>query len=64
MAVLGDGGTMMGISAFWTAARHRISCITVVCNNRSYFNDEVHLEKVAIIARGRPVEQVGRARDD
>lgn len=58
VAVLGDGDTMMGISAFWSAARYGIPLIAVVCNNRSYFNDEVHQEKVARM-RGRPVENKG-----
>lgn len=62
VGVLGDGDTMMGISAFWTAARYKIPLIAVVCNNRSYFNDEVHQEKVARM-RDRPVENksVGQA---
>ncbi|MDU8945717.1 thiamine pyrophosphate-binding protein [Ovoidimarina sediminis] len=62
VAVLGDGDTMMGISAFWTAARYGIPLVAVVCNNRSYFNDEVHQEKVARM-RGRPVENksIGQA---
>lgn len=58
VAVLGDGDTMMGISALWTAARYGIPFILIVCNNRSYFNDEVHQEKVAVI-RGRPVANKG-----
>jgi thiamine pyrophosphate-dependent acetolactate synthase large subunit-like protein len=49
---------MMGISAFWSPARYGIPLIAVVCNNRSYFNDEVHQEKVARM-RGRPVENKG-----
>jgi len=55
VAVLGDGDTMMGISALWTAARYQIPMLVIVCNNRSYYNDEVHQEKVAKV-RGRPVE--------
>lgn len=58
VGVLGDGDTMMGISAFWTAARYDVPLITVVCNNRSYFNDEVHQEKVALM-RDRPVANKG-----
>lgn len=62
VGVLGDGDTMMGISAFWTAARYGVPLITIVCNNRSYFNDEVHQERVARM-RGRPVENkaIGQA---
>ena len=61
-AVLGDGDTMMGNSALWTAARYNIPFIAVICNNRSYFNDEVHQEKVAR-TRQRPVENksIGQA---
>lgn len=62
VAVLGDGDTMMGVSALWTAARYEIPMLVVVCNNRSYFNDEIHQEKVAK-TRGRPVENkwIGQA---
>jgi len=45
----------MGNSAVWTAVHYRIPCLMIVCNNRSFFNDELHQERVAI-ARGRPVE--------
>jgi thiamine pyrophosphate-dependent acetolactate synthase large subunit-like protein len=34
---------------------HAIPLLVVVCNNRSYYNDEEHQERVAH-ARGRPVE--------
>ena len=52
----------MGATAIWTAAHHRIPMLVVVANNRSYFNDEVHQERVAI-DRDRPVENkhVGQA---
>ena len=55
VAVLGDGDTMMGISALWTGVRYQVPFLLVVCNNRSYFNDEVHQEKVAVM-RDRPIE--------
>lgn len=62
VAVLGDGDTMMGLSALWTAAHYRIPMLVVVCNNQSFFNDEVHQEKVARM-RARPVENkaIGQA---
>ena len=62
VAVLGDGDVMMGVSALWTAARYYIPFILIVCNNRSYFNDEVHQEKVATM-RDRPVgnKSIGQA---
>jgi thiamine pyrophosphate-dependent acetolactate synthase large subunit-like protein len=55
VAVLGDGDLLMGASALWTAARYRLPLLVVVANNRSFFNDEIHQERVAR-ARGRPVE--------
>ncbi|HEY8611190.1 MAG TPA: thiamine pyrophosphate-dependent enzyme, partial [Roseomonas sp.] len=62
VAVLGDGDTLMGLTALWTAARYRIPMLIVVSNNQSFFNDEVHQEKVAR-ERGRPVENkwIGQA---
>lgn len=58
VAVLGDGDYLMGVTALWTAARYGIPLLVVVANNRSFFNDEVHQEKVAV-TRGRPVENKG-----
>lgn len=58
VAVLGDGDFLMGSTALWTAARYRIPLLVVVANNASFFNDEVHQERVAV-ARGRPVENKG-----
>jgi thiamine pyrophosphate-dependent acetolactate synthase large subunit-like protein len=55
VAVLGDGDFLMGVTAFWTAVRYEIPLLVVVANNRSFFNDEVHQEKVALV-RERPVE--------
>lgn len=55
IAVIGDGDYMMGVNALWTAANARIPFLMVVCNNRSFFNDEVHQERVAR-QRNRPVE--------
>jgi thiamine pyrophosphate-dependent acetolactate synthase large subunit-like protein len=55
LAVIGDGDFMFSSSAFWTAARYRIPLLVVVANNRSYFNDEIHQERIAR-KRSRPVE--------
>jgi thiamine pyrophosphate-dependent acetolactate synthase large subunit-like protein len=65
VAVMGDGDYLMGATALWTAARHRLPLLVVVANNRSYFNDEVHQYRVAL-RRGRPVENrwVGQRLDD
>ena len=45
----------MGVTALWTAVHYRIPLLVVVCNNRSFFNDELHQERVARI-RNRPPE--------
>ena len=45
----------MGVTALWTAAHYRIPLLIVVANNRSFYNDEVHQERVARM-RNRPVE--------
>ena len=55
VAILGDGDFMMGVSAIWTAARYKIALLILVSNNRSFFNDEIHQERVAI-QRERPLE--------
>ncbi len=55
VAVLGDGDYLMGVTALWTAAHYRIPLLVVVANNRSFYNDEVHQERVAR-TRNRPVE--------
>ncbi len=55
IAVCGDGDFMMGVTAIWTAAHYKIPLLIVVANNRSFFNDELHQERVARM-RNRPVE--------
>jgi thiamine pyrophosphate-dependent acetolactate synthase large subunit-like protein len=55
IGLLGDGDFLMSNSAVWTATHYKIPCLMIVCNNRSFFNDEAHQERVAK-ARGRPPE--------
>jgi thiamine pyrophosphate-dependent acetolactate synthase large subunit-like protein len=55
IAVCGDGDFMMGCTAVWTAVHYRIPILFVVANNRSFYNDEVHQERMAV-ARNRPVD--------
>jgi thiamine pyrophosphate-dependent acetolactate synthase large subunit-like protein len=55
VAICGDGDYLMGVTALWTAAHYRIPLLLVVANNRSFFNDELHQERVARM-RNRPVE--------
>lgn len=65
IGVIGDGDYLMGVNALWTASHDRIPMMLVVANNRSYFNDEVHQERMAR-ARARPVENkwIGQRLDD
>jgi len=55
VGVLGDGDFLMGVTALWTAAHYRIPLLILVANNRSFYNDEIHQERMAR-ARKRPVE--------
>jgi thiamine pyrophosphate-dependent acetolactate synthase large subunit-like protein len=55
VAVLGDGDYLMGLTALWTGVHYRIPVLIVVANNESFFNDELHQERMARV-RGRPVE--------
>jgi thiamine pyrophosphate-dependent acetolactate synthase large subunit-like protein len=65
VAVCGDGDFLMGVTALWTAVHYSIPLLIVVANNRSFFNDELHQERVAR-ARNRPVENrwIGQRIDD
>lgn len=65
VGVIGDGDFLMGVNALWTASHMEIPLKIVVANNRSYFNDEVHQERMAI-ARDRPVKNkwIGQKLDD
>jgi thiamine pyrophosphate-dependent acetolactate synthase large subunit-like protein len=51
-----EGDLLYVTSAFHTAAHHSLPLLTVICNNRTYRNDEFHQEAVAR-DRGRPVER-------
>jgi thiamine pyrophosphate-dependent acetolactate synthase large subunit-like protein len=50
-----DGDLLFTVSSIWTAVHHQIPLLSVVCSNRSYFNDEEHQERIALV-RNRPVE--------
>ena len=50
-----DGEMLYTPSSLWTAANIGVPLLTVMTNNRVYYNDVEHQEKVAI-HRGRPVE--------
>jgi thiamine pyrophosphate-dependent acetolactate synthase large subunit-like protein len=55
IAICGDGDFLMGATALWTAAHYRIPLLFVIANNRSFYNDEVHQERMARM-RDRRVE--------
>jgi thiamine pyrophosphate-dependent acetolactate synthase large subunit-like protein len=55
VAVIGDGDFLMAASAVWTAVHYQIPLLVVVANNTSFYNDEVHQERVAKL-RGREVQ--------
>ena len=54
IAVLGDGDFLMACTAVWTAVHYRIPLLIVVSNNNSFFNDELHQDRMAR-QRNRPV---------
>lgn len=55
VGIIGDGDFLMGVTALWTACHYRIPLLLIVANNSSFFNDEMHQERVAL-QRDRPVE--------
>ena len=55
IGICGDGDFLMTVTSLWTAVHYRIPLLIVVANNRSFYNDEVHQERMAIL-RKRPVE--------
>ena len=65
ISIFGDGNFMMGCQAIWTAVHYRIPVMIVVTNNQSFYNDELHQERVARM-RNRPVENkwIGQRMDD
>jgi benzoylformate decarboxylase len=65
VGVIGDGDYLMGVNALWTAAHFNIPAMIVVADNRSYFNDEMHQERVAQM-RSRPPQNrwIGQRIDD
>lgn len=58
VGVFGDGDFFMTNGALWTAAKYNIPLLALIYNNRSYYNDEDHQERMAV-ARDRPVENKG-----
>ncbi|MBI4522764.1 MAG: thiamine pyrophosphate-binding protein [Deltaproteobacteria bacterium] len=50
-----DGDLLYTLSGLWTVSHLKIPLLTIMTNNRSYYNDEEHAEHLAI-RRNRPVE--------
>jgi thiamine pyrophosphate-dependent acetolactate synthase large subunit-like protein len=55
VAICGDGDYLMGVTAVWTAVHYKIPVLFIIANNRSFYNDELHQERMARM-RNRPVE--------
>jgi thiamine pyrophosphate-dependent acetolactate synthase large subunit-like protein len=55
IGICGDGDFLMSVTSLWTSVHYRIPLLIVVANNRSFYNDEVHQERMAIL-RNRPVD--------
>ena len=53
-----DGDFLYTPSALWTAAHHDIPLLTVIVNNRSYYNSEEHALVMAR-HRDRPTSRAG-----
>lgn len=49
VSILGDGDFLMGVTALWTAARYRLPGLMIVANNSSFFNDELHQQRMALL---------------
>jgi benzoylformate decarboxylase/acetolactate synthase-1/2/3 large subunit len=51
-----DGDLMFDVGALWVASRYQLPLLVVMFNNRAYYNDWEHQEKLAA-QRGTPVER-------
>jgi acetolactate synthase-1/2/3 large subunit len=51
-----DGDLMFDVGALWVAARYELPLLVVMFNNRAYYNDWEHQERLAR-QRGTPVDR-------
>ncbi len=60
-----DGDLMFDVGALWVASRYQLPMLTVMFNNRAYYNDWEHQERLAE-HRGTPVDRahIGMAISD
>jgi thiamine pyrophosphate-dependent acetolactate synthase large subunit-like protein len=49
-----DGDLMYGAGVLWTAAHHKIPLLMVMHNNRGYYQEVMHLQRMAALHRRRP----------
>jgi acetolactate synthase-1/2/3 large subunit len=56
VALQPDGDLMFDLGALWVAAYYKIPILVVMFNNRAYYNDWEHQERIAR-QRGTPVER-------
>jgi len=49
-----DGDLMYGPGVLWTAAHHKIPLLMVMHNNRGYYQEVMHLQRMAAVHRRRP----------
>jgi acetolactate synthase I/II/III large subunit len=49
-----DGDLMYAPGVLWTAAHHRIPLLMVMHNNRGYYQEVMHLQRMAALHRRRP----------
>ncbi|HZN77720.1 MAG TPA: thiamine pyrophosphate-binding protein [Micromonosporaceae bacterium] len=53
-----DGDLMFDVGALWVASRYELPLLVVMFNNRAYYNDWEHQERLAR-QRGTPMERAG-----
>jgi acetolactate synthase-1/2/3 large subunit len=49
-----DGDLMYGPGVLWTAAHHKVPLLMVMHNNRGYYQEVMHLQRMAAMHRRRP----------
>ena len=49
-----DGDLMYAPGVLWTAAHHKIPLLMVMHNNRGYYQEVMHLQRMAAVHRRRP----------
>jgi acetolactate synthase-1/2/3 large subunit len=47
VAITGDGDFMVTPGSIWTAAKHKIPLLLIVHNNRAYFQELMHVQRMA-----------------